>query len=335
MKRHIWRISIILTVLTVSISITYGDGGSELAAYERFEPVPGPEDMDFDRRHNRLIISSHDRRNLEKPGNMYTLDPLTGELNILKRENEPAGFVFHPHGISIVQKGTGEVLLYVIVHGKETDTGTAHSIAVYEVYADALYLAELLEDRLLESPNDLAAYPDGRIYVSNDKSRDGGMFELLFGLKKSSVVFYDGKGTWTRAATKIAMANGMAVDGNRVYVAATRDNSVFAYTAAPDGMLTDKQRIAKVKGADNFYLHDNELYIASHEKMFKLMAHFSKPEKYSPSLLFRIDLANNDIERVFYNEGELISAVSVGVPYGDALYLGQIFDSFVLKVALQ
>jgi arylesterase/paraoxonase len=147
-------------------------------------------------------------------------------------------------------------------------------------------------------------------------------------------VYYDGNGNWMRAATKIAMANGMAVDGDTVYVAATRDNSVFSYNVAADGSLTNKRRLAKVKGADNFHLHNNVLYIASHEKMFKLMAHFSKPEKHSPSLLYRIDLSNNEKERVFYNQGSLISAVSVGIPYGDSLYLGQIFDPFVLKVTL-
>ena len=114
------------------------------------------------------------------------------------------------------------------------------------------------------------------------------------------------------------MANGVAIDGEAVYVAATRDNSVFSFTATANGSLSEKQRVAKVKGTDNFYLHINMLYIASLEKI-------------SPSKLYRIDLNNNQKEQVFYNRGELISAVSVGIPYGDSLFLGQIFDSFVLK----
>ena len=335
MKKQTRMVFILLLLLLFPFAIAYTEDETEFEAYEKFEPIPGPEDMDFDRWNNRIIISSHDRRDTEKPGNIFALDPETGQIDILRRENEPTGYVFHPHGISIVKSDTEAILLYVIVHGEESDDGTAHSIAVYEVSPDSLMLMELLEDSLLESPNDLAAYPDGRLYVSNDKSKDGGMFEMLLGLKKSSVVFYNGRGEWKRAATKLAMANGVAVDGDTVYVAATRDNSVFSYTAAADGSLSEKQRIAKVKGADNFYMQNNMLYIASHEKIFKLFAHFSKPEKHSPSLVYGIDLATNQKERIFYNQGELISAVSVGIPYGDSLYLGQIFDPFVLKVTIK
>jgi arylesterase/paraoxonase len=335
MMKNITLICIMLLVLATPLSLLYTDEGTVLESYERLEPVPGPEDMDFDRWNNRIIISSHDRRNYEAPGDLYELDPDSGRIGILRRENEPAGYNFHPHGISIVKSDSGAVLLYVIVHGEETEEGTAHSIAVYEVKSDELILIEILEDPLLESPNDLAAYPDGRLYVSNDKSRDGGMLEMLLGLKKSSVVFYDGRGQWRRAATKLAMANGVAVDGNGVYIAATRDNSVFRYTASADGTLSEKQKITRVKGADNFYKDNGWLYIASHERMFKLFAHFSKPEKASPSKLYRIDLSSNQKEVVFYNDGELISAVSVGIPYGDAIFLGQIFNPFVLKIEIK
>jgi hypothetical protein len=291
--------------------------------------------MDLDRRHNRIIISSQDRRNPEEPGNLYALYIESGQISIMGRANEPADFTFHPHGMSIVESDTGAILLYVIVHGEETDEGSAHFIAVYEVSPEELTLRDILEDPLLESPNDLAAFSDGRLYVSNDKSKDGGMLEMLLGLKKSSLVFYDGKGSWKRVATKLAMANGVAVTGNRVYVAATRDSGVLQFTVSDDGSLSEKQRIAKIKGPDNFYMHDNMLYVASHEKMFKLYAHFFKPEKKSPSKLYRIDLSNSEKEVVFYNGGELISAVSVGIPYGNSLYLGQIFDPFVLKITIK
>jgi hypothetical protein len=335
MTRITGYICTLFLLMLFPLAAAGADDPTAPGSYERFEPIPGPEDMDYDRWNNRIIVSSQDRRNTEMPGNLYGLDPENGIIGVLRRANEPPDFAFHPHGISIVQSDDGSLLLYVIVHGEETDEETSHSIAVYEVNTEGLTLLEILEDPLLESPNDLAAYPDGRLYVSNDSSKDGGMMEMLLGLKRSSVVFYDGNGSWKRVATRLAMANGVAVDGDTVYVAATRDNRVFSFTAEADGDLSDKKRIVKIKGPDNFYLDKDKLYVASHEKMFKLFAHFSNPEKHSPSRLYGIDLTTNRKELVFHDEGGLISAVSVGIPLGDSVYLGQIFDPFVLRITIR
>ena len=53
--------------------------------------------------------------------------------------------------------------------------------------------------------------------------------------------------------------------------------------------------------ANGVAIDGEAVYVASHEKMFKLYAHFFKPEKISPSKLYRIDLNNNQKEQVFYN----------------------------------
>ncbi|MBW1710043.1 MAG: SMP-30/gluconolactonase/LRE family protein [Deltaproteobacteria bacterium] len=299
---------------------------------EPISSIPGPEDIVIDKWNNppRLLVSSTDRRNPDNPGQIYAVDLKTSGVKPLPRQGEMNGLSFHPHGLDIIQDQNGRVLLYVITHRREGQ-GAKHAVLVYAVEPDRLVLKKILEDPLLISPNDLAGQPDGGIYVSNDRSAKGGMLELALKLKRSTIVYYDGFGTWSIAAERLAMANGLAIAGGKLFVAATREDAIFSFIIQPGGTLSNKRLFASVKGPDNFFVSGNNLLVGAHLNTLALMRHSGNPEKKAPSVIYQIYLSSGDTQPLFTDDGTKISGASVGVLYGDILYIGQIFDDFILK----
>jgi DNA-binding beta-propeller fold protein YncE len=338
-RKLIISVLVILSTSTIPLILfscrSFPAGGSyfmEEYSYAPIDGISGPEDMVLDMWHTppRLLVSSDDRRYNQKQGQIYTVDVETNSATQLKREGEPHDLSFHPHGLDIIEYPGGRVILYVINHQKGS-AEAEHSVIIYEVFPDRLMFQEILTDPLLSSPNDLAVQTDGSIYVTNDKSESGGMGEIIFRLKRSKVVYFDGHGQWKVAADGLAMANGIAINGEKVYVAATRENAIYSFISQADGNLTDKELFAGVKGPDNFSITGSYLLVGSHTKPMALISHFKDPENKAPSLIYSIHLERGEIKPIFYNDGRIISAASVGVQYRDALYIGQIFDSYILR----
>jgi hypothetical protein len=77
---------------------------------------------------------------------------------------------------------------------------------------------------------------------------------------------------------------------------------------------------------------DGKFLIASHQKFGKFMKHAKYPSKFSPSLVYMVDPQTGEKDVVFADDGRVISAVSTAVLYNGTLYLGQVFDGFVLVI---
>jgi sugar lactone lactonase YvrE len=325
-------------VLALSILLTWASGCGPHPLYHfdltPHPGIPGPEDLVLDGP-DRLLVSSQDRRTEPPlPGAVYALDMPSGEVAELPRIGEPEGLAFHPHGMDLVRGDDGILRLYVISHRPE-DREPPHAIVVYRVLPDRLEFLELLEDPLLASPNDLAALPDGQLYVGNDRSAGGGLAEMILGLKKSTVVHYDGQGAWKVVADGLAYTNGIAVVGHRVIVAATRENAIYSFARLGDGSLTLKTRVARVPGPDNFFVAGNDLFVAVHPRPLAFVAHARNPARPSPSHVYRIDLATYEMELLFANDGRGISASSTGIWIDKTLWIGQVFEPFVVQAQVR
>ncbi|MBN1686702.1 MAG: SMP-30/gluconolactonase/LRE family protein [Spirochaetales bacterium] len=299
--------------------------------------IPGPEDIVIDNYHDfpRLLVSSTDRRYGAVAGEIYEVVIDTGLIRPLKRTGEPEGLVFNPHGLDIVEEEKGRILLYVITHW-ENNEGEKHAVVRYRVFPDRLFFERLYSDDLLASPNDLAALPDGTIYVSNDSSAGGGMFEMALGLKRSSVVYFNGE-AWSVAAGKIAMANGIEAFPGVVYVSATRENRVYAFDRRTSGELTEKRVLARIKGPDNISVWGEYLIVAGHAKTIALARHLSASGNPppSPTAIHSINRRTGETRLEFSDAGNIISAGSVGVVFDGHLYVGQIMDPFVVSLRLE
>ncbi len=326
-QRKVLLFLLVLFVLGCSkVSDTKGSG---LA----LRGMPGPEDIVSDNfmGKQRLLVSSDPRWNPEKEGAIFAVWVLSKQIQKLKRiggRNQD----FHPHGISLVSGEDGTNRLYIVLHHRK-DSKSWHSIAVYRVERDTLIFEKDLQSPLLTSPNDLCANPDGSFYVANDRSGNG-IFELLLGLPKCTVVFYNGK-SWSVVARGFAMANSIAIDGETLYVSETRGNRIDAFHIESDGSLTQRRVFAKIKGADNLTLQDGFLTVAAHENLLAFMDYASHPKHFSPSAIYRINLTDGIPHLLFRDKGLRISAASVGVVDQNTLWIGQVFDNFIYAFDLK
>ena len=252
-------------------------------------------------------------------------------MSELPRRGEPAGLILHPHGVDLVRARDGSLQLYVISHphlGKG-----AEAVIQYRLERDHLVFQRRYSGSHLVSPNDLAVRSDGSFYVCNDSSARGGILELILGLRRSTVVYYDGLGGWSVAAERLAMANSAAIDGDTLYVSATRANRVYAYSTAAGGRLTDRRVLARIKGPDNLVLEASELLVAAHRNSLAFMAHVRNPGRRSPSTVYAIDTQSGAATVLFADDGARISAASTGLRHEGVLYLGQVFEPFLLRCA--
>jgi sugar lactone lactonase YvrE len=295
--------------------------------------IPGPEDLVLDGA-DRLLVSSQDRRTTPAPpGAVFALHMSTGLVSEMHRDGEPAGLVLHPHGMDLVRSDDGALRLYVISHRPEGEE-PPHAIVVYRVEGERLAFEALLEDPLLASPNDLAALPDGQLYVGNDKSAGGGMSEVILGLKRSTLVHFDGRGTWKVVAEGLAYCNGVAVVDDRVIVAATRENAIYAFERLGDGSLADRTRLARVTAPDNFFVAGADLFVAAHPRPMAFVAHARKG-KPSPSHVYRLNLDTQELQLLFADDGAGISASSTAIWLDQTLWIGQVFGPFVLRATVR
>jgi len=298
------------------------------------EGIVGAEDITIDPRTGVAYLSAYDRR-AAKAGRMggggihaYDLGSRSPRARNLTPEAAPD---FQPHGISLHVDRDGSDVLFVINHA-----AGRHTIEIYEVRNGVLWHRETLSDPLLLSPNDLVAVASDRFYVTNDHGNPEGFrrtLEEYLRLPLSNVVYYDGS-RFSEAAGGLQMANGinLSPDGSKVYVAATIGRAVFIYDRDIEtGSLVLREEVALESGVDNIEVDaEGTLWIGSHPKLLDVVAHSSNPARLAPSQVFRLEPRKDgsfDIEEVYLNLGEELSAASVAAVYRDRMVVGPIYDS--------
>lgn len=319
----------------------------------------GPEDLVLDKWNNppRLLVSSYDRRKKPDTGEIYSIDLEARRITRMHRAKEPPYLAkaFKPHGVDILRlRDDTTTLLYVIVHDVKVEDEVRQEVVQYKVLPDSLEYQRSYFHSLLVAPNDLTATPEGNIFVANDASTNTKLIkytEMLFSLKSSSVVKCVAPDSCSVAAKDIALANGMISYKTHVIVTASRDNELFLFPAS-DMNLQEKQvkPLAQLTGPDNITRFDpdnpgSDLLVAAHVEPVAFFLHGLSSFFHSPSSVYRvkaeqIDKAiagsdgsdQADPKRMFYDDGNVVSAVSTAVAYNNMLYLGQVFDPFVLAV---
>lgn len=296
---------------------------------------PGPEDMVVDSTWGtqRLLVSCNERRLDTVFGEIFEVKLSDNSVRVIPRKNTPDDIVFNPHGIDITTLN-GVTRLYAISHNDEVKR---QSIIVYRVYTDSLVYETLYENQAaMNSPNDLAVTEKGDIYISNDAEKRGNIWEQLWKMKRSNIVFYDSElKLWKKVADGLIYANGVEVDDTCVYVATSRSNKLFSYKRQPDGNLSNRRTLAEVPGQDNIIFHGDELIFTSHPKMLKFIKHVKSSEKKSPSQVHSYNRKTGEYKLLFTDDGYRISASSTALIVGDKLYISQVFDPYLLEVKLK
>jgi hypothetical protein len=303
---------------------------------QRLPTAPGPHSLLLVPGSKRLLISSHDRRQFEKPGEIDDYDITTGKLRRLPRSGEPADLVLRPHGFDLASRN-GELLLYLISHDEDTPNGKAHSILVYAVEADRLVFRQRLRDPLLSSPNHISVAPDGDLYVSNDRRDGSSVMELALRSSKANIVHYrEGRG-WEIVADKLSFPNGVKADASRLLVPLSFGNALLSYPRRSDGSLGPRRDIVKLPALDglNPGPDPDSWLVVSHGPLLDFLRHKSDAKHPSSAILYLINASTGKYSPFFADDGRRISAMSNAIIAGNALYIGQSFDSFLLRCPLK
>ncbi|PKL32958.1 MAG: hypothetical protein CVV45_10105 [Spirochaetae bacterium HGW-Spirochaetae-10] len=296
---------------------------------EQIPGIPGPEDFVVDRNTtgDRLIVSSHERRSW-RPGSIYALSlSARHEIVEMLRENEPEGFELRPHGMDM-KTINGQRRLYVITHGAEQN-GSDHSVVVYTVTGNVLRFERKISDTLLASPNDLALLDDGSFYTSIDSVSRGSMIDLLFSLKTGRIVYCSAGSACTIAYDKIAFPNGAIVQGSYLYATASPENRLMRFRIREDRTLESPETLAEIPVGDNLMQTDAGLLSTSHPSGWSFLQHARNAENHAPSVVYQYN--NGTMRALLADDGRRISAASVAYINDDTLYIGQVFDPFLLR----
>ncbi|MCB1177768.1 MAG: arylesterase [Leptospiraceae bacterium] len=298
---------------------------------------PGPEDFVIDRENGIMYITSHERRKEGEFGSIYWID-LKQEEKKAYKFNMQYPSSFRPHGLSLANTKDGKKL-YVISH-LDDYFGEAHAIEVFKIEKSKLVHEKSMTNEFIVSPNDLYVTDDERIFISNDHGNGGKISQLFqdaFALDSSAVAYYDGN-KWQELDEKIAFGNGIhhiEQDGKEfVYRASSLDKKVSKYKFS---IKEGKPHLEFIKDfelnsmMDNFELDDNgNLIVVGHYSVIKFLRNKSSKDNLSPVQVFRID-KNDNVKEIFSNSGELISSASVSGIYKGRIYLGQVFEPFILN----
>lgn len=328
--------NMIRTLLVTALAFTFYCGlalpGKSEVTPEKIELKPGPEDMVIDTLHGepRLLISCSARREEHKPyGEIISYGLHSGVQKEMIRYNEPGDLLFKPHGIYL----DGD-LLYVISHEMEPDY---HPILIYRVHGDSLEFKDLANSSNQHSPNALVTGPDGEIYFVNDSGKRGSLSEKIFKLKRASVVRLskNKEGQWNSkvVAEKLSYPAGINRIGNKLFAGDAIQNQIHVFEINGD-KLEYVTEFKDLKGNDNIRLYKGQLLTTGHVKPFRFIKHTKNPDKLSPVEVFLVEPETGAYVSLFYTDGSQISAGSTALIYENHLYICQVFDPFILKVAL-
>ncbi|NOX47034.1 MAG: hypothetical protein GXO89_08665 [Chlorobi bacterium] len=307
---HISIVLFILTILTFPVF-------SQRLDFEKIDVGPGPEDIVLDTLGaERLLISCAERRKGPIKGNgIWEYDLKTKKARKLE-VNLMADRPFNPHGIYLIYENGGKYL-FVINHISKKQ----NEIIRFRVLTNSLAEEKSFRDKLVKHPNDIYAANKNEFYFTNDRPFCG------------SITKYD-QGNYSLIAKHLHFPNGIQGLDDTLYVSTTISNKVFQIYKTKSAYK--RKKLLKVKGGDNFSVNGkNSLLLTSHPKLVKFLNHAKNPEKKSPSQVFEIDTQTGKKKLVFSSEGDDISAVSVALEYKGFLYLGQVFDGFILKIPIK
>ena len=278
----------------------------------------------------RLLISCADRRHGDEPtfGAIVSYDPKTELIDTLTINEYPVGLAFRPHGLDIIEIND-HVHLYVVCHDPKEGN---HWIANFRVEGKELYWIRNYYAGMLPSPNAVCAMPDGSLYVNNDHFEHDNNSEVLWKKQVAEIVRFEQDGSHKVAYKGMAYGNGITFRDSVIYAASTRRNAIYSFDIAPNGDLLNRTKIAKLKGPDNLRWDGDDLIVACHVKPLKFLKHVKNAEKLSPSVIYRIKLGEKKPILMYADKGKNIPACATGLIYDGKLYIGQVFEDWILEV---
>lgn len=297
----------------------------------------GPEDLVVDTysRKPRLIVSSSNRREESQPGKMFQIDLQSREIRELSRINEPNDLPnpFRPHGIDLQRSDSG-TMLYVVLHATGNEP---ERVVQYQAEDDHLrFIKSFPPDPRLVSGNDVQGVGENEFYVTNTSSSRNPFWRFLEGvlqIKNSPTLHFNGGANlWRQVGDPYVYGNGVLLVKDRLLVTDTARGQIRSMAISG---FPEEEKVETISLPDNINngTH-NDILIASHNHWLSFILHRYGLLK-SGGAIIRADLQHSHkMQDLFVTDGIPISAPSSAVYYEGVLYIGQVFDPFILAVPI-
>lgn len=328
---------------------------------EKILQLTGAEDMAIDYEHRHIYVSVDDRRSIlqgkEILGGLAVVNTkvtptVPRSLSLIDQQGQPILSHFHPHGIDfIMQSNRG--YLWVVNHPygfqRSAESGQpSHTIELFEIddlkHPQRLTRVKQLSHTVLSSPNDLVALSTNELYVTNDHRSTNiimKMYELLTHRSWGNIVHFKSD-TWQLAYKGIAFANGVEITPNHknIVVASANGDGLQLLTRMTNGTLKWKQTLAVSRSIDNLTWDRSEqqLYMSTHPKSLRFVLHALSEGWTSPTESIQVTYhqATQMLEspKLILDSRVPISGGSVTIREENELWLGSVFEPFIIKCVL-
>ncbi|MEM8772733.1 MAG: hypothetical protein AAGD92_13890 [Pseudomonadota bacterium] len=301
------------------------------------QTIIGAEDIAFDPLNQRIIISAYDRRAAEKAarksadapveGGVYevSLDPLFSGVEALEVTSIVDRGAFEnglrPHGVSVDRK-SGAFGFINRAYKQEGRKWRRESELASVSISGNLTIAPAhcaANDVVLNGAFTWTTY-------NHASCEAGAAFEDIFNQRRSGF-FLNGE----PIAGDIGFANGVALDGDALVVAATREKALHLFEA--DAETATRVRTIQLGGApDNISLDGKGNVIAAvHPSLMRLALNRKLGIGRAPSKILSINLDTNEKTTLFHDKkGAAFSAATVGIETRRGLVLGSVTDNGLL-----
>ncbi|KAI0268669.1 serum paraoxonase/arylesterase [Gloeopeniophorella convolvens] len=265
-----------------------------------------------------------------------TYDPTTDAVKRLTFEGFPTPQGYGSHGLDVVPSASNpnELFVYAINHrkplsGNAKEVGANSVVEIFKttVRGDTLTHVTTVEDPIIDTPNDLVGFPDGKsFYFTNDHSQKSGFIRTLesFGLPRSSVGYCHVDNGCKIAAARLLGSNGIArAQNGTVYLANIKLGQVRILEEQSDHSLVLTDTVTLDRPVDNVTLDENgALWAAGMVIALRWLAAMADLTKVAPSSAIRITRntgegayfgENLKAERVFEDDGNLASGATTAL----------------------
>jgi hypothetical protein len=279
----------------------------EYKSFSKINTFFGPEDMVLDTigTKERIIIACDERRQGKVAGKILAYDISKDTIYELKLFFKKNKLAFHPIGIDLYENH-----LFIVNHSSKKQA----EILKCTLEGNNIFIDTVLKDKSIDFPNDIFALDSNEFYTTNYHYING------------NVTHYKND-TFTIIDKGLKLPNGIIIVDNQLLVTTTLGNSLISYDIKNK---YKKEKIAKIKGADNISYDSKNIILSSHPKFIRFFKHSKNENKSAPAIIYSIDLKTKTKKVIYSNNGEQISAASGALFYKNKLYITQVFDNFVL-----
>jgi hypothetical protein len=288
-----------------------------------------PADLAADQTHDALFVAAADRAQpwSDKQDGIYFLKLDDPAAPPVKLAGPPPDF--HPFSITLFRADDGTETL-IAVDRKTNGRDLIETFTVdFGGPVPKLSAQTAIQGGLLVSPNGLAAAAPDHFYVTNDRSIRGGpgrFAEDYLLWPHADVLAYNGQG-FRLAAQRMTYPAGLFLKNGVLYVAASDDRQILAFTQDVMGFLTPLGELSLPARPDKISMDDHGNLIVAGQ---------ARP---GSSQVYRIVLDARGVPQsyqpIFSDNGGVLRSASAAVIAGGQLFIAASDDNKMLACPMK